>query len=115
MPYAPKLSVTGLLKYDWQIGAGQVAAQFDGSYVGEQFFDISNNEISQEGGHFVADARLSYALPGDRWLITAYVKNVLARQYVVAAFDLSTFGGLSQNWPGQPRWAGVKVSYHWKQ
>ncbi|MEX2489435.1 MAG: TonB-dependent receptor [Pseudomonadales bacterium] len=112
MILAPELSLNGLVRYEWPAFSGHLAAQVDFNYQSEAFFDIQNHPISESDAYDVWNARFSYSAPNDRWVVTAFVKNVFEEEYRRYTFDVTNLFGFNQVAFGRPRWAGVTFHYN---
>jgi iron complex outermembrane receptor protein len=111
MTLAPKAAVNGLVRYQWPVMNGAVAAQVDFNGQDKAYFDIQNHPISSQGSYSVWNARLSYLGPQDNWSVTAYVTNLFEKEYRVYSFDVTNLFGFNQVAYGRPRWFGVTVNY----
>lgn len=110
--YAPKWSLTGLIRQEFEIGtAGTFAVQMNARYTSSQFLGVSNAAVLREGGYLLANARISYKLPDTDLEIAGYVNNLGDIRYRVLAFDTSAFFGNVENQFGRPREWGISASY----
>ncbi len=109
--YAPSVHLTGLIRQEWTVGGGTLAAQANASYTGSQWLGLSNAAVLDEDGYVIANARISYTLPSDKVTISAFVNNLGDRKYRTLAFDLAGFFGLVENQFGRPREFGASVSF----
>jgi iron complex outermembrane receptor protein len=68
------------------------------------YFDISNNPAASQGGYGVANLRLLWSDPNDKWTAQAAVTNLFAKFYWLNEYDLLD-GGLSSltGTPAAPR------------
>ncbi|WP_354694308.1 TonB-dependent receptor [Elongatibacter sediminis] len=112
MTLAPDFSLNGVVRYEWGVSAGRVAAQVDFNYQDETFFDIQNHPISREDGYDVWNARLTYYSQDDTWSVSAFVNNLFEEEYRVYSFDVTNLFGFNQVAYGRPRWAGVSFRYN---
>ncbi|MEP7245466.1 MAG: TonB-dependent receptor, partial [Gammaproteobacteria bacterium] len=113
MPQAPSLSVTGLLRKEWQVARGYLAIQGDFKYAGERYFRSINHPAYREGAYTVGNARVSFGPASRRWEIAAFAKNVTDTTYRVFGYeDLGVNGVINDNY-GPPRWMGIVGSLKW--
>ncbi len=114
MVLAPEIQLNTVLRYTWPLPAGgSVAAQWDGFYQTEQYFDIQNHPVSESDEYSVWNAKIVYNSPDDKWTITGWVNNVFEEEYLVYTFDFTASFGYNQLGYGRPRWAGVTAAYRW--
>ena len=111
MPNAPSLSFNYLFRYNWDVANGNVAAQIDGAYYGDQFYEVTNGSGSFQDAYNVSNARLTYASGDDRWSITGWVKNFTDETYLNYALDLGALGTTTYYAP--PIMWGGTVRVNW--
>ncbi|MEP4890558.1 MAG: TonB-dependent receptor [Aliiglaciecola sp.] len=109
MVLAPKYTVNGIVRYQ---ATDAISAQIDFNHQGEQYFDITNSEISKEKSYTVFNARLGYQI-NDYWKVSAFVKNITDEEYRVYTFDFTQSAGFIQEFYARPRWIGVNVQYNY--
>lgn len=109
--YAPSVHLTGLIRQEWAVANGTLAAQMNASYTGRHWLGISNAAVLDEDGYLVANARISYTLPSDNVTIAAFVNNLGDKRYRTLAFDLASFFGNVENQYGRPREWGISASF----
>ncbi len=107
-PQAPQWSFNALIRYNVDVGAGNLALQVDGSWNDDQFLEGSNSLASAQESYGVANVRATYAT--DSWNATLWVKNVADEEYLLYNLDLG-FAGFVEQVYGPPRQAGVTVKY----
>lgn len=107
MVQAPELSFNGVIRY---YATEDLSFQIDFNHQGEQFFDITNSDVSKEGAYTVFNARVGYQV-NDDLNISAYIKNLTNEEYRVYSFDFTGPAGLNQNFYAPPSWYGVTFSY----
>jgi len=107
MVQAPNFSLNGLIRYQ---ATEQLSMQVDFNHVGEQYFDITNSDVSKEEAYTVFNARVGYAI-SENLTVSAFIKNLTEEEYRVYNFDFTAMTGYAQNFYGKPRWAGVSVHY----
>lgn len=117
LPMAPKVSINGLVRYEWAALGGTMSAQFDFNYNGDQYLETTNAPASFEDAHFIGNANVAYTAADAQWKVMAWVKNVTNTEYRVYNLDLAgadVVGGTPFNESvfGPPRWYGFTASYH---
>jgi iron complex outermembrane receptor protein len=106
---SPKLSLAGIARYTVPLASGEMAAQVDASYTGAHFFTADNAPALRQKGYWLANLRLSFIAPDDRYSVSAWIKNVANKKYLVSGLGNTAFGFL-EIFPGLPRTAGVTVA-----
>ena len=109
-PNAPSVSVNYLARYNVNIGNGNFAAQIDGAYYGDQFFEVTNGSGSFQESFNVSNASISYTY-NERVTGTFFVKNFTDAEYLQYSLDLGDLGTTSFYAP--PRTWGVLVRVSW--
>jgi iron complex outermembrane receptor protein len=107
MVLAPKYTVNGIFRYQ---ATDEISAQLDFNHQGEQFFDITNSEVSTEKAYTIFNARLGYKI-NDEWKVSAFVKNLTDEEYRVYSFDFTENAGYIQEFYARPRWIGINIQY----
>jgi len=110
--YAPSLNLTGLARYEWNVANGLMAVQANVSYTGDHFLGLTNAAVLEEDGYILANARVSYTLPGayDYATVSFFVNNLTDKEYRTLAFDTSAFFGSVESQVGRPREFGGQLS-----
>jgi iron complex outermembrane receptor protein len=111
----PKWSGNALARYTLHTGVGSVAFQFDGNFVSSQYFALTNAPVTKQSGYGLANARVHYKTQNEKVDVGLDVNNLLDKHYAVMAFDLSdpvAGFGLTQLYPGKPRWTTLSVTYN---
>ncbi len=107
--FTPELQASGLVRYNWDIDGGNIAAQISGSYQSETFHNARNFTAHEIESHFKADARVTWTDDEDTWNVVAYVSNLTDSDHGLIGFDVSGFYGNSQISYAKPRTYGVVV------
>ncbi len=107
MVLAPNIELNGLVRYQ---ATESLSLQVDFNYKGEQFFDITNSDVSKEDSHTIFNARIGYEI-NEHWAVSAFVKNLTDEEYRVYSFDLTGPAGFNQNFYAPPRWVGITIDY----
>ncbi len=114
---SPEWNFNGLVRYDAPMpNGGSLGMQMDFQYRSELFFALTGLETVREDGYSVFNAAVSYTTPNDRWSATFFIENLTDEEYLVQTFDLSGLDvfGLTEQYYGRPRWAGVRVARFWR-
>ena len=111
---APDVTANMLVRKEWSVSTGRVAAQVSANYVGEEYFNLVNSEATAAGDYTLADFRLSYFDADDQWEASLFVNNVFDERPVTYGYDISDFGNYSIYVVGPPRWAGVNFKYNFR-
>ncbi len=107
MVLAPSYSVNGLVRYQ---ATEELSMQIDFNHQDEQFFDITNSDVSNESAYTVFNARVGYEI-NENLSVSAFVKNLTNEEYRVYSFDFTGAAGYNQNFYAAPRWVGVTLNY----
>ena len=111
---APELEANWILRYNVPLASkGDLAFQLDGNYKSDHFFDVSNIDVSRQGGYAVNNARVSWTSEDTNLELALWAKNIFEKEYQVYSFDFTGLAGFNQQFFGQPRWIGGSVKYHW--
>ncbi len=94
-PNAPSLSFNYLLRYNWDIGQGNVAAQVDGVWYDDQFLEVTNGSGTIQEAYNVSNARLTYTSANDRFSVSGWVKNFTDETFKLYTLDLGDLGATS--------------------
>lgn len=117
LPMAPKVSINGLVRYEWQAFGGVMSTQFDFNYNGDQYLETTNAPASFEDAHFIGNANIAFGDADGSWRVMAWVKNITNTEYRIYNLDLAgadVVGGTPFNEAvfAPPRWYGVTASYN---
>jgi iron complex outermembrane receptor protein len=108
LPNTPDVSFNYLFRYNFDVGQGNLAFQFDGVYYGDQYLEVTNGAAAFQKSYNVSNVSATYAT--DAWSVRAWVKNVGDEEYKQYALDLGILGGTAVY--GPPQWWGVTASYN---
>jgi iron complex outermembrane receptor protein len=116
----PELNISGMFRYEWGVGDGMVAAQYDFTYMGEHYFQLKNSPVGREEDYTLSNLRLTYTTADESWSVAGFVNNLTDEEYRLMVFDLAgdpSVGGfgMAENFYGAPRWWGVSFNYRWGQ
>ena len=114
----PEVTANGMIRYQWDMMGGSMAAQYDFNYMDDHFFQLKNSPVGTQDAYVVSNVRLSWTSASQAWLVAAYVNNVTDEEYGRMAFDLAgppSGGGfgMTELFYADPRWWGVSVNYSW--
>ena len=106
----PARSVTGVARYDHDIGAmGGVYAQASFAYKSDVFFSPENNPLNSQDSYTLVNARLGYEAESGKWGAAVFVNNLGDTEYLFNSTNLSDFGIVTQYY-GAPRTYGVDLT-----
>jgi iron complex outermembrane receptor protein len=91
-PNAPRFSFNYLLRYNLDIGGGNVAAQVDGVWYDDQFLEVTNGLGSLQKAYNVTNASLTYRHEATGISVTAWGRNVFNKAYRAYALNLGILG-----------------------
>jgi len=111
---APDITANLMVRKEWSMGTGRMAAQVSANHVGEEYFNLVNSEATQAGDYTLTDFRLSYFNDDDTWEASLSVKNVFDERPVTYGYDISDFGNYSIYVVGPPRWLSVNFKYNFQ-
>jgi len=110
---APNVSANGSISYEKPAFGGKVKGTVDVTYNGSQFFDITNNDLSDEDGYALVNLRAAYTGgDDDQYEFAVFVNNVTDTEYRVYSFDFTGGIGVNQEFFGRPRWWGGSLTYN---
>ncbi len=109
LPYAPKWSAAGVVRYEWPAFGGRMSAEANANYVSSQFFSLTNAQDTFQGGYVLANAQASFTFPDGRTSLAAYIDNIGNQLYKVVAFDTASAFGSAENQYGLPRMFGFTL------
>ena len=109
LPYAPDVSINGLVRYEFGVGAGTAALQADFNSSDGFCFSVLCAPLDRENAYVVSNLRAEYAFPGQRWSIAAWVTNVSGEEYRIYSIDLSGLG-IANDAYAPPRMFGLTAN-----
>lgn len=74
------------------------------------YHDVANSPLVTDDGYTLANARLSYTLPGDRISLAVFGTNLTNALYLISG-NVSSGFGLAEAAYGRPREWGISASY----
>lgn len=113
LPQAPSFSLKGLIRKSFNLGEGRIALQMDASYQSAFNFNIVRHDTTAVDGYAIANTRITYTSPSERWSISAFADNVFDKRVAVSAIDISGIltGGASLRALNRPRWFGAELRF----
>lgn len=109
LPSTPGYSFNYLVRYNFDIAAGNVALQLDGIFNDDQYLEVTNGGAAFQQSYGVANASVTWTSVDERWQVKGWVKNLTDEVYKQYALDLGILGGTVYYAP--PRWAGANVTF----
>ena len=111
-PLAPDFSANAVVRKEWGLGnGGAFAAQASLNYVGKQYFNVVNEEVTEGGKYTLIDAKLTYMSPDDDWEVSVFVNNLTDERSLTYSYDITGFGYYTIQVFGPPRWFGASLRY----
>jgi len=101
------------IRYFHDLGdRGHLTAQLDGFYQDDTFLGADNNPYEVQEAHSVANLRLTWDSPSERYSVQGFVENAGDEEYVNYALQSTPAGasGFGFRTSGLPRAWGVRVS-----
>jgi iron complex outermembrane receptor protein len=108
---APKWTVSAgsEISHEFDNG-GKIALRGDVSVYSKIYQDVANTPIVTEHGYVLANARLTWSLPGDRLRLSVFGTNLTDSLYIVSGNASGAFG-LAEASYGRPREWGASASF----
>ena len=111
---SPKWNLNGLVRYEWPVLGGTMAAQWDFLYRSKHYFSLTGAPTVEENGYTLMNASLMYTSADGRWSLNAFVENLGDEEHLVQTFDLSgpNVFGMVEQYYNRPRWWGISAAVH---
>jgi iron complex outermembrane receptor protein len=93
LPNAPNVSANYMVRFTPSLGNGELIAQVDGAYYGDQFLEVTNGSGTVQEAYNVTNMRLGWR--NDSWSISVWGKNVFDERYKAYSLDLGVLGATS--------------------
>ncbi len=112
---SPEWTLNALVRYEWPLLGGLLAAQADANYLSEHYFQIKNSPVTREDGYVIFNARLGWTSADERWSLALFGNNLGNKDARTMVFDLAsppsagTGFGMAENYYRAPRWFGLSV------
>lgn len=110
---SPKMTLNGLIRYEWPAFDGTLSAQMDGNWKDDVTFNLVPTPALREKAYGLLNARIAYTDQNEKWSAAVFVRNLADQYYRVYSFDTSGDFGALEDVPGTPRWFGASISYNW--
>ncbi len=107
--FTPDFKTSGTIRYSWPAMGGYLAAQTTASYQSAVFHNMRNFTSHRFGGWAEVNARISWDAEDGGWGLAVSVDNLFDSRHGVIGFDVSSFGGYTQESYARPRWASVQI------
>jgi len=111
LPNAPRFSANYLLRYNVDVGAGNLAAQVDGVWYDDQFLEVTNGLGSKQDAYNVTNASLTYRHDQTGISLTAWGRNIFNKAYRAYALNLGILGVTSIYSPPATYGATLRVPF----
>ncbi len=111
LPSAPETNVNAMAAYTMPSSVGAWVFAVDGKYQSKQYFSVNNDPSLSQKAYALANAHVSWMSSSKQATLTAWVRNIADKDYLVGAYDLASFGW-NQWVVGEPRTYGVTFEYH---
>ena len=85
---APRLTANGILTHTSRWSDGEFVAQVDFSYSDSYFFDTDNASLDVSDSAVLWNGRIAWRLPGDKFEIAIFGRNLTDEQKVIEGFDI---------------------------
>ena len=106
----PARSVTGVARYDYDLGSmGGAYAQASFAYKSDIFFTPDNSPLNAQDDYSLVNARIGYQAESENWGAAVFVNNLGDTEYLYNSTNLSDFGIITQYF-GAPRSYGVELT-----
>ena len=111
---SPKWNLNGLVRYEWPVLGGAMAAQFDFLHRSKHYFSLTGAPTVEENGYTLMNASLMYTSADGRWSLNAFVENLGDEEHLVQTFDLSgpAVFGMVEQYYNRPRWWGISAAVY---
>ena len=106
-PNSPEFSMNYLVRYDFNLGEGGLAAQVDGAWYADQYLEVTNGTSSLQHAYNVTNASLMYTDDRSGISAQAWMRNVFDKEYRAYTLNLGILGTTSFYAP--PRTYGVTL------
>jgi iron complex outermembrane receptor protein len=110
--FAPKLSLTSSIGYDWRIGEKLKASLHLGAkYMSEYNTGSDLDPQKQQDGYTVGNARFTIGSRDKRWNVELWSQNITDADYLQVAIDAPLQPGTYNAFLGAPRTYGVTLRF----
>ena len=112
LPQSPGFSGSALIRYEFALLGGTASMQANVLHSGSFCFTVLCAPVERERAYNVANLRVGFAGPDNRWEIAAFVNNVNNAQYRQYALDESLYDGSVLSVYAKPRTWGLTGTIH---
>lgn len=96
-----------------ELGTGVVKLNFDGSYIGEYFSQLTNSDVTRVGGYWNFNSLISYRPDGEAFELSLFARNIFNTEQLIYAFDITFPGsGLVRQNYANPRTFGAGIRFN---
>ncbi|MBX3705300.1 MAG: TonB-dependent receptor [Pseudomonadales bacterium] len=114
LPRAPKFTASVVAQYDQPFASGaQLSTRIEYQYQDDFYFTSFNTDYAQGGQYDLLNARIAFVLPGQRWEVAAFGKNLTDQEYELATTVSGINAGTLELY-GAPRTYGVEARYRFE-
>ncbi|WP_136162567.1 TonB-dependent receptor [Sphingomonas flavalba] len=107
---APSFNASAMIRYTLPLDIpGELALQADGRFQTKVYFGPDNQLLESQGSYAVANFRIFWKAPQDKFEISAFVENAFNKAYLVHTFN-DPGVDVDHLLYGRPRWMGVKLA-----
>jgi iron complex outermembrane receptor protein len=111
---APKWSVNGGVQVMQPLGSvGRLFWRADASYFSSYYNDVPNTPQLKQGSYVVGNASLTFEAASKPWQLSAWVKNIGDKRYLVSGNSSSAVGLIEATY-SEPRTWGVTATYDFR-
>jgi iron complex outermembrane receptor protein len=114
MPQSPEWSGSGLVRYGFDLGNGELSFQADARYNSKRFFNTVNHPALSDEEDFVVNGRIAYILGEGDWEFAVWGKNLTNATVHASGFDLAGTNGSTPMVLGPPRWFGASIRFRYR-
>ena len=109
--YSPELQVTGLVRYEWEVGTGSMSVQLDASYSDEYYYNLRNFDADKFDSYTVANARIGWRNAEESLRVALEMRNIGDERIGDMGYDLATLCGCNEVSYKAPRYLGLNARY----
>ena len=110
---APEFTLNGMAEYLYLMNWGTLAPRIDYSYQTRAYLDPQALELISMPAYWYLDLSLAFRTLDDTIEVAFWMSNVTDKEYLVDVFDVTQEANVVLQVWGQPRMAGVTVSYYY--
>ena len=104
-PQSPGATFMAAIAKEIELSFGTLSISANGAYTSRNYSQLTNAPVTHIPADRVVNARIGFTDPDRRWELALSVKNLLDRERIVYAFDITGPPlGLIENTLAPPRW-----------